>query len=128
MLETRFYFIMGDILSVTASGGVVAAVCFALIPPEWNMFLAMFLGMAIGMIISLITSAAIFVRYFGAMEIMVPTMLGGMFSGMFVSMAISMTELNYVSATGWGVAIGLIALVSTYLLNAKLLGTQSIGN
>lgn len=124
ILEKRAYFIVGDILSVIVAGVVVAFLCLALIPSDWNMFFAMFVGMALGMAVSLLTCASVFVRYFGAMEVMVPTMLTGMLVGMVISMALTMTEVSYSCAVTWGIVIGLFTLVGTYILNVYLSGTR----
>ena len=123
-MEHRIYFIIGDILSVATTGAAVSLACLALTPSDWNMFIAMLAGMAIGMITALVISGALFVRYFGAMEVMVPSMLTGMFTGMFISMAATMSSPTYSASACFGVVTGLITLFSTYYFNKNITKTQ----
>ena len=122
-MEHRIYFIIGDILSVTTTGVAVSLTCLALTPSDWNMFIAMLAGMAIGMITALVISGALFVRYFGAMEVMVPSMLTGILTGMVVSMAATMTSPGYSTVAYFGIAIGLLTLLATYFLNKNFTKT-----
>lgn len=127
-MENRIYFIIGDILSVSLTGGIVALTCLTLIPADWNMFLAMFAGMIAGMLIALVLCTAIFMRYFGIMEVMLPSMLSGMLSGMIIGMAVPMFNLGSFAAACIGVTVGLMTLLATYLMNNKISGTQYIDN
>ena len=91
-METRPYFLFGDLLANGLAGVLVGVVMAALFGPGWNMILAMFVGMALGMIISLPIALPLG-ALFGAMEVMVPVMTTGMVAGMVVSMASAMATV-----------------------------------
>jgi hypothetical protein len=116
-VETRPYFVIGDLLATTAVGALAGLVTALLIPVGWNMMVAMLVGMALGMIVSLPGSFA-FMPFFGAMEIMVPTMLAGMFAGMWIAMAAAMNPMSAGDGAGYGAAIGVGCFFVTYALNA----------
>jgi hypothetical protein len=46
LIETRPYFVLGDLVSNIAVGALVGVVMAAVLGPAWNMFLAMFVTMA----------------------------------------------------------------------------------
>ena len=52
-METRPYFIAGDMLANLFAGALVGAICAWLFGPGWNMWVAMLVGMPIGMIVAL---------------------------------------------------------------------------
>ena len=118
-METRPYFVLGDLAVNVAAGIVVALVSAALFGPGWNMVLAMIVGMALGMMISLpiaIASGALF----GAMEVMIPVMTTGMVAGMVVSMAAAMDEIGLGSAARLGAYSGIGVAIATYVANALI--------
>ena len=120
-METRPYFLLGDLLVNGTVGALVGLACAALFGPAWNMWLSMFLGMALGMGMALVLSLAVFAVLFGAMEVMVPAMLTGMAAGMVVGMAAPMTEVSLGEGARWGALLGLACLALTYAANAVLL-------
>jgi len=115
-LETRPYFVLGDVLANSVVGALVGVASAALFGPGWNMIIAMLVGMALGMVISLPALLG-FVVFFGAMEVMVPAMTTGMVAGMVVSMSATMGPLSFASAAVLGVKSGLGVLVAIYLAN-----------
>ena len=115
-METRPYFMLGDLLANCVVGAVVGVASAALFGPGWNMIIAMLVGMALGMVISLPALLG-FVVFFGAMEVMVPAMTTGMVAGMVVSMSATMGPLSFGSAALLGVKSGLGVLVAIYLAN-----------
>ncbi len=119
-METRPYFLLGDLLANVVIGALVGVTCASLFDPSWNMWLGMFLGMALGMAIALVLGVGLFFIFFGAMEVMVPTMLTGMVTGMIVGMAAPMMEVHLPDAARWGAASGIGCLGFTYVVNAFL--------
>ena len=115
-METRPYFVLGDVLANSVVGALVGVASAALFGPGWNMIIAMLVGMALGMVISLPALLG-FVVFFGAMEVMVPAMTTGMVAGMVVSMSATMGPLSFASAAVLGVKSGLGVLVAIYLAN-----------
>ena len=111
-MERRLYFVLGDLLAVSASGALAGALCAALFGTGWNMGLAMVAGMALGMLVALPCSFGL-MPFFGAMEVMVPTMLGGMLSGMWIAMAAAMTPMGAGEGLRFGLLIGWFAWVAT---------------
>ena len=115
-METRPYFVLGDVLANSVVGALVGVASAALFGPGWNMIIAMFVGMVLGMVISLPALLG-FVVFFGAMEVMLPAMTTGMVAGMVVSMSATMGPLSFASAAVLGVKSGLGVLVAIYLAN-----------
>lgn len=115
-METRLFFLLGDLLAATVISAIAGVAAAALIGPGWNMVIAMFVGMFVGMGLALPGTFA-FLPLFGAMEVMVPTMLGGMLSGMWIGMAAAMTEVSLLQGAFYGAGIGLVALVFTTTAN-----------
>lgn len=124
-METRPYFIFGDIISVAIVGVICSLACSALIGSGWNMLIAMLVGMAVGMVLAFIIAVVLLSWLFGAMEIMVPTMLTGMFSAMIVSMQASMSPLSNSAVIQTGLLVAIVTLVMTYLANLILAGVSS---
>lgn len=120
-METRPYFLLGDLIVNTAVGAFVGLACAALFGPAWNMWLSMFIGMALGMAMALVLSLVVFAVLFGAMEVIVPAMLTGMSTGMVVGMAAPITEVGLGDGAYWGALLGFVCLVVTYAANAVLL-------
>ena len=118
-LETRPYFVFGDLLANASVGAAVGLICAACFGPAWNMVLAMFAGMALGMALSL-PPALGFGALFGAMEVMVPVMTTGMVAGMVVSMAGAMGEVSLARGAQLGLTSGVGVMVATYAANAVI--------
>ena len=127
-METRPYFIFGDVLANSLSGIVVGAARAALFGPRWNMILAMFVGMALGMVISLPIALPLG-ALFGAMEVMVPVMTTGMVAGMVVSMASAMASPAEPISLGRGAELGFYSglgtLAACYAANIWIRGRAS---
>ncbi len=115
-METRPYFVLGDVLANSVVGALVGLASAAVFGPGWNMIIAMLAGMALGMVISVPALLGVVVL-FGAMEVMVPAMTTGMVAGMVVSMSATMGPLSFASAAVLGVKSGLGVLVAIYLAN-----------
>ncbi len=120
-METRPYFLLGDLASNVLSGAAVGMLCAALIGESWNHTVAMIVGMVLGMIAILPLQLASNI-FFGAFETMLPMMLTGMAVGMVVSMAAADRLVPWQEAAVQGGVIGLAVLMFTYLLNALLHG------
>ena len=118
-METRPYFVLGDLAANALAGVFVGCVCAALFGPSWNMLLAMVVGMALGMALSLPVAFAAG-ALFGAMEVMVPVMTTGMVVGMVVSMAAAMGDVGYGWAAQAGVWSGIGVVIATYVANVLI--------
>lgn len=127
-METRLYFVFGDLLANSLAGVLVGLVMAAIFGPEWNMWLAMFLGMAIGMALSILVALPLG-ALFGAMEVMVPVMTTGMVAGMIVSMAAAMAPesdpIGLGRAAVLGLESGIATLVFCYVANVWIRGRAS---
>jgi len=118
-LETRPYFVLGDLAANVLAGIAIGSLSAAVFGTGWNMMLAMFVGMALGMAVS--TPLALLAgALFGAMEVMVPVMTTGMVAGMVVSMAASMTDVGYGWAARVGAYCGVGVVVVTYVANGLI--------
>lgn len=118
-METRPYFVLGDIGSNVVAGALVGGVCAWLLPPEWNMVVAMVAGMALGMATSL-PAAFLLSGMFGAMETLLPVMTTGMVAGMVVAMQASLTVVRPEDAVRIGGLCGLAVVTTTYAANALI--------
>ena len=121
-MPNRIYFLLGDLLSNLTVGAIAAALSVLFIDAQWNMFTGMVLGMACGMVVAILLGPLLFMRYFGAMEVMVPTMLGGMLSGMVVGMGAAMMDYTLIDAVKHGAAIGFVVLVFCAYANYLIRG------
>lgn len=128
-MPDRIYFLFGDLLSNCIIAGLAGAVSAALVNPGWNMFLAMLVCMLLGMLIAVVGGTFFFMRYFGAMEVMLPTMLGGMLAAMVAGMAAAMMPYAVLDAAKHGAAIGIAALLFCSYANYLIKGnnTQEAG-
>jgi len=115
-VETRPYFVMGDIVSNVVAGALVGGACVLLFSPQWNMVLAMIAGMVFGMAFSL-PVAFLLSGVFGAMETLLPLMTTGMVAGMVVAMQASLTAVPFEDAAQTGGLCGVSVVVVTYLAN-----------
>ena len=86
-METRLYFLIGDLSSCVLVAIVTASICSFIFSSSWPMPLLMIVSMLVGMILGLLVAVlAGLIYFFGAMEIMVPSMMTGMFAGMLGAM------------------------------------------
>lgn len=116
-METRPYFVVGDISSNLTAGACVGGVCALVLPTGWNMFVAMVAGMALGTVLSL-PLGFLFSGLFGALETLLPVMTTGMVAGMVVAMQSSMVTMRFSDASRLGALCGCVVLVASYLANA----------
>ena len=127
-METRPYFIFGDLFANGLAGVLVGAASALLFGPEWNMILAMFVGMAIGMGLSMPVAFPLG-ALFGAMEIMLPVMTTGMVAGMVVSMAAAMAPMAEPVSLWRGAELGfysgMLTLAACYVANVWIQGRAS---
>ena len=117
-METRPYFVFGDIVSNLAVGALVGVVC-ALLFPTWHVVVAMIAGMVLGMVVSFPT-AFLLSSLFGALEIVLPVMTTGMVAGMVVAMRSNMAALPLGDAAWLGGLCGVGVLMATYVANALI--------
>jgi len=86
-MESRIYYLLGDLFSCALVSVVVAVLCAYIFSSAWPMPVLMLVSMVLGMFLALVLNiAGGLIYFFGAMEIMVPTMLVGMFAGMMGAM------------------------------------------
>lgn len=121
ILERRLYFIAGDILANGFTGMAAAWLASAMVDPSWSMPVAMLAGMFIATGFALILMP-LFVGLFGAMEVMLPVMLGAMLAGMVFGMAHNMQEMTTALVLSGGAALGILALLFSYGVDARLHG------
>jgi len=122
-MDSRLYFVLGDLISNVLVGAVVGWLCALIVGVGWNMFLAMVLAMFIGMIVGTLLWLPLGML-FGAMEVMLPTMFGGMLSGMVVGMWAAMEALPGHSAFMIGGVCGLVSIVAIWILNNSVRGLR----
>jgi hypothetical protein len=123
-MDSRLYFVLGDLASNVLVGMIVGALCALMIGVGWNMFLAMLITMAVGMLVGLVLWLPLGVL-FGAMEVMLPTMFGGMLSGMVVGMRCTMMPVTSMEGAVIGGVCGLISIVFIWVLNNSVRGLRS---
>jgi hypothetical protein len=123
-METRPYFVLGDLLANGLAGVLVGLAMASIFGPGWNMWLAMFVGMAIGMALSLFVALPMG-AFFGAMEVMLPVMTTGMVAGMVVSMAAAMQPVSHGRAAELGLYCGIGTLLTCYVANVWIRGRAS---
>ena len=124
-METRLYFLFGDVVSNSVIGILAGLAAASLVGPGWPMLLGMLVGMAIGMLVSFL-GPIVFCPLFGAHEVMMPTMLTGMLSGMVFGMWAAMRVLSTETVAGIGALLGLGMAVVVWMSNARLHGEQHV--
>jgi len=120
-MDSRLYFILGDLASNVLVGIVVGWLCALIVGVGWNMLLAMLLTMVIGMLLGSVLWFPLG-ALFGAMEVMLPTMFGGMLAGMVVGMWAAMTPLGGREAVVIGGVCGLLSILVIWILNSRVRG------
>ncbi len=109
-VETRLYFVLGDLLLNAVAGAAAALAAHALVPFSWHAFVAMPLGMVAGAVVAS-ALAILFMPLLGAFEVMLPAMLTGMVAGM-AAPGVDRPALA-------GASIGLAVVAWVYLLTAR---------
>jgi hypothetical protein len=120
-LDHRLFFVAGDFIANIAIGAIVGVICWAIVSPSWNMWLAMFAMMPVGTIAGLILFFPVGIKL-GAMEVMVPMMFSGELSGMVVGMGASMAVLTAGQAALLGAASGMAGIFFVWAANTILRG------
>lgn len=124
-METRLYFLFGDLLACVLVAVLTASACAAIFPASWPMVLLMPVSMVVGMILGLLIAVmAGLIYFFGAMEIMVPTMFTGMVAGMWGAMTGAGPEFSHASLALRGAILGLAVNVAIRGYSMALSGKQ----
>jgi hypothetical protein len=125
-MPNRLYFLLGDVISNLSGGAAAGVLSVLFVNPEWNMFAGTLVGAAGGVLVALLLGPLLFMRYFGAMEVIVPMMLGGMLSGMIVGMRAAMVHYSFPEALEQGAVIGLVVFIfcsyANYLIGGAARG------
>jgi hypothetical protein len=120
-LDHRLFFVVGDFLANIVLGAIVGLICWAIVSPSWNMWIAMFAMMPVGTIVGLLLFFPIGIKL-GAMEVMVPLMFSGELTGMVVGMGSAMYVLSLRDAVLLGAATGFVGIVVVWIVNSLLRG------
>ncbi len=123
-LERRIYFLAGDVLANGLTGMAAAWLAVAIADPSWPMPVAMLAGMFAAMALALVLMPP-FVGLFGAMEVMLPVMLSAMLAGMVFGMAGALPGPAMALVLAGGAALGILALLFTYGVDALLHGRRA---
>jgi hypothetical protein len=123
-METRLYFVVGDLLANILVATVAVAFTAWLIGGAWGMLPSMLVGMVLGMAISLPLILALLFPVLGVMEVMAPCMLSGMLGGMWGGM----WPLAGAEIFRWGLGTGVAVVAIIYALNAVLSGPRQLEN
>jgi hypothetical protein len=126
-MDHRFSYIIGDLVANVALGAIMGLLCWLIVGPSWNMWIAMFLMMAVGSFLGLVSFFAT-ARWLGAMEAMVPMMLTGELTGMVVGMAVPMMQsFTAMQGLAWGAGCGLASMAIIWIANTLLKGVTRDG-
>jgi hypothetical protein len=125
-MDHQFGYVIGDLVANVLLGALVGLLCWLIVGPSWNMWIAMFLMMAVGSFVGLV-GFFFTARWLGAMEAMVPMMLTGELTGMVVGMAVPMMPFSALEGLVWGAACGGAAMVIIWVANALLSGITREG-
>ena len=118
-METRPYFILGDVSCSVTVGLASGTAVMALGSLEWSMPVSMVAGMLLGMTVAAIGIIA-FGLCFGMMELHMPAMITGMLTGMGVVMLGLQEPLAEVTAGFLGALVGLVIYTLTWMADALL--------
>jgi len=118
-METRPYFIIGDVSCSVTVGIASGAAVTALVSLEWSMLVSMVAGMLLGMTVAAIGIIG-FGLCFGMMELHMPAMITGMLTGMGIVMLRSQEPLAAVTAGFLGALVGLVIYTLTWMADALL--------
>ena len=120
-METRAYFLFGDLVSNLVVGLLAATICGFLFS-SWPMVLGMIIAMFLGMLISTVLTVTVLLKWFGAMEIMLPVMTTGMFAAMAVIMWPPEGGYTLIGASEIGLTTGFTIFVLTWIINSIMVG------
>jgi len=123
-VDSRLYFVLGDVASNVLVGAIVGWLCALIVGVGWNMVATMIFTMAVGMLVGVALWLPLGML-FGAMEVMLPTMFGGMLGGMVVGMWATMSALNGFEGAAIGGVCGLVSIVVIWILNNSMRGLRS---
>ena len=121
-METRWYFIVGDLAANILVATVAVALTSWLIGGSLGMLPGMIVGMLLGMAIALVIGMGLLAPLLGVMEVISPCMLSGMLGGMFGAMWNPAGS----QILQWGANTGFAVLVIIYAINAVLSGSQML--
>ncbi len=121
-METRLFFVVGDLLSNILVATVATGVTTLLLGGALGMLPGMVLGMVIGMVIATGLGMGLLARRLGIMEIVMPCCMSGMLGGMWGGMR----SFGVVETLQWGVTTGVAVVAAIYLLNLLLTGPQRL--
>lgn len=121
----RTIFVAGDCMAAAITGVLTTLAVRVLVPPDFDMVLAMMVGMAAGTIIHLVLSL-VFGPLLGMFETMIPGMYVGMYGGMLFGMRDSMQHsvIPLESALWVGGIFGVVVAVGVALWDAQLRQTS----
>jgi hypothetical protein len=119
-MESRWYFIVGDLAANILVATAAVALSTWLIGGAWGMVPGMLAGMLIGMALALFPFFGLLSIALGVMEVMTPCMLSGMIGGMIGGML----DLTGAEIWSWGSGTGVTVLALVYALNATISGPQ----
>jgi hypothetical protein len=120
-METRPYFIAGDLSCSLLVGGATAVAAIATFSEAWPVPAAMLVGMLLGMAVAAVGILA-FGRFFGMIELQMPAMLSGMLAGMIVAMIVTRRPLPSSTGAIIGGVLGMATFVAVWLADAWLGG------
>ena len=118
-METRPYFIAGDLSCSIVVGVLTAVAATATVSEAWPMLAAMVVGMVLGMAVAAVGILG-FGPFFGMIELQMPAMLAGMLTGMVVAMTATTIPLASSTASVIGGTLGLTTFVAVWLADARL--------
>lgn len=119
-METRLYFVLGDVFCNALIGAFSGWAGIAWMPHALGFWLGMLVSMLGAMLVTMALALTLMLRWFGAHEVMIPTMIGGMTANMTVCFIAHHATLDLLDASLLGALIGVVVLFFTYVANARL--------
>ena len=118
-METRPYFVVGDLSCSLVVSVLTAVAATAMVTQAWPMPAAMLVGMFLGMAVAAV-GILVFGPFFGMIELQMPAMIGGMLTGMLVAMTAATRPLPASTASVVGASLGLMTFVAVWMADARL--------
>ncbi|MGE0384392.1 MAG: hypothetical protein AB7Q97_06635 [Gammaproteobacteria bacterium] len=112
-MNDRLYFLGGDILSNAGTGVLAGLVSAAIVDTGWHAVLAVPLCVVACLLLSMVVGPFVFMRYFGAMEVVVPNLLTAATTAAVVGARAAMVPYPALQAAWHGAIIGLAVLAFT---------------